>query len=339
MFGAVTQLTIDVTSIFNRQLIRNYTMFKNKLFQTAVVLLGMSVLWSGCAATAPAVKPTAPKRKVILSKGPKKRIAVVDFVNKTAYGRGRLGSAATDILINELVRSQQFIMIERDKLNQIMQEQGLGMSGVVDARTATKAGRVLGLNAIVTGSVSQFGVKTGGMDFGFYKKKQQTVETTVDIRVVDASSGQILLAESGQGLAETATSEVLGMGGRVGYDETLAGKALRSAIVKLINNIIQSMQASEWSGRIAQLESDTVYLNAGRQVGLELNDKLDVFRPGKEIIDPATGLSLGFTQSKIGQVMVTGFFGKNGAIAEIVSGTGYQIKFKINDIVKLTKEE
>ncbi len=314
-------------------------MSKNKLFQYVGILLGTSLLWAGCAAAPQVVKPVVPKRKVILSKGPKKRIAVVDFVNKTAYGRGRLGSAATDILINGLVKSQQFIMIERDKLSQIMQEQGLGMSGVVDAHTAAKAGRVLGLNAIVTGSVSQFGVKTGGMDFGFYKKKEQVVETVVDIRVIDANSGQILLAESGQGIAVTTTSEVLGMGGRVGYDETLAGKALRSAIVKLIDNIVQSMQASEWSGRIAQLEGGTVYLNAGRQVGLELNDKLDVFRPGKEIIDPATGLSLGFTQSKIGQVNVTGFFGKNGAIAEIVSGTGYQIKFKINDIVKLEKEE
>ena len=304
------------------------------------VLLGVAVLFSGCAASAPALKPEpAPKKKVILSKGPKKRIAVIDFSNKTAYGRGRLGSAATDILVNELVKSQQFIVVERDKLKQLMQEQGLGMAGVLDARTAASTGKVLGLNAVVTGSVSQFGVKVGGMDFGFYKKKQQTVEAVVDIRVIDVNTGQILLAESGQGTAVTSTAEVLGMGGRQGYDETLAGKALRSAIVKLIDNIIQSMQASEWSGRIAQIDGETIYINAGRQVGLALNDKLDVFRQGKEIIDPATGLSMGYTQTKIGRIKITGFFGDNGSIAEVDRSTGYQIKFKINDIVKLAEEE
>lgn len=308
-------------------------MNKNKLSKSLISFLGLILLFPACASTTPKPAEPVPTRKVILSKGPKKRIAVVEFVNKSAYGRGRLGSAAADILTTELVKSQQFIVIERAKMSQIMQEQGLGMFGVVDPRTAAKAGRVLGLNAIVTGAVSQFGVKTGGMDLGFYKEKQQTAETVVDIRVIDVNTGQILLAENGQGLATTGTSEVLGMGGRAGYDETLAGKALRSAIVKFIDNIVQSMNASEWSGRIAQVDGNTIYINAGKQVGLSINDKLDVFRPGKEIIDPVTGLSMGFTQSKIGQLVVTGFFGENGSTAQPAIGSNFQI----NDIVRIAK--
>ncbi|MBI5787252.1 MAG: hypothetical protein HZA78_00155 [Candidatus Schekmanbacteria bacterium] len=305
---------------------------KNKLKPLILLLSAGIVIFSGgCAATKEL--QAEPVKKVILSKGPKKRVAVIDFENKTAYGRERLGSSAADILTTELVKSQQFIVIERAKLNQIMEEQGLGMSGVIDPKTATRAGQILGLNAIVTGAVSQFGIKSQGTDVGFYKSKLQIAETAVDLRVIDTGTGQILLAETGQGSATTETSEVLGMGGRAGYDETLAGKALRSAIAKFIDNIVQTMRAGEWAGRIAQVEGGTVYINAGQQVGLAINDKLDVYRPGKEISDPVTGLSLGFTQSKIGQVQITGFFGENGSTAVPVVG----VNFQTNDIVKLAQ--
>lgn len=300
----------------------------SRLFMVFSLLFLVSLI--SCAAK---VKEEAPSPKVILSKGPKKRIAIIDFENKTAYGRGRLGTAAADILTTELVKSNQFIIIERDKLSKLMEEQGLGMSGALDPRTATKTGKILGLNAIITGSISQFGIKTGGLDVGLYKKKQQTAETTVDLRVTDATTGQILFAESGEGTAVTTTEEVLGLGGRQGYDETLAGKALRAAIIKYIDNILQSLTYSEWNGRIAQVEGNTVYINAGQQTGLEVNDKLEVFRPGKEIIDPSTGLSLGHTQTKIGELLVNGFFGDNGATAQPLIGRDFQI----NDIVRLAK--
>ena len=68
--------------------------------------------------------------------GPKRRIGVVEFENKTAYGQGRLGGAASDILITELVKSGKFIVVERDKMNKIMEEQKLQAQGTVDSQTA-----------------------------------------------------------------------------------------------------------------------------------------------------------------------------------------------------------
>src|SRR5688500_18386666 len=79
----------------------------------------------------------------------KRRVGVVDFLNKTKYGEARLGSAASDVLITELVKSGKFIVVERSRLETLMGEQKLGMSGAIDATTAAKVGKVLGLNAIV----------------------------------------------------------------------------------------------------------------------------------------------------------------------------------------------
>jgi len=296
----------------------------------AIKIFSLCLLIVGCAGAA--VTKTS-ELKTISSIGPKKRVAVVDFKVKSRYGAGRLGQAAADMLITELVKTKQFIVVERDKLKLLMKEQSLGMSGVVDPKTAAKAGKILGLNAIVTGSVSETGVKTDGTDIGIYKRKTQSAEVTVDVRVVDVNTGRIILADSGKGTAEKTTEEYLGLGDRASHDETLADKALRAGIVQLLDNIIQQMAETEWSGRVAQVDGNTLYINAGRETGIEIGDVLDVFHPGKEIIDPSTGLSMGFTENLIGQATVTGFFGEDGSTAVPNSGIGFQS----NDIVRLKK--
>ena len=82
-----------------------------------------------------------------------------------------------------------------------MSEQKLGMTGAVDPTTAAKVGKILGLNAIVTGAISEFGTSTEGSEYLIAQSKRQVVKATVDIRVVDAETGQVLYADSGSGLA------------------------------------------------------------------------------------------------------------------------------------------
>src|SRR5208282_5219665 len=165
--------------------------------------------------------------------GPKRRVGVVDFVDKTAYA-GRLGTAASDILITELTKTGKFIVVDRDKLDKLITEQQLGISGAIDPNTAAKMGKILGLNAIVTGSISQFGVSTTGADYLLFQDKKQVADATVDIRVVDTETGQVLYADSGEGKSTSANAQFLGMGTRGGYNETIEGEALRAAISQLV---------------------------------------------------------------------------------------------------------
>ncbi len=72
--------------------------------------------------------PAAPAARQITHKGPKLRVGIVDFANKTSYGAGRLGTSASDILTTELFKTGAFILVERTQLNQVLKEQGLGQS-------------------------------------------------------------------------------------------------------------------------------------------------------------------------------------------------------------------
>jgi len=252
--------------------------------------------------------------------GPKRRIGIVSFENKAPYAQARIGATATDILVTELVKSGKFIVVERDRLDKVVGEQKLGQSGAIDAGTAAQVGKVLGLNAIVTGSVSQFGVKKEGKDFIISQSKQQIVECTVDVRVTDAETGQVLYADSGKGIVRKASGKFLGMGNQSKYDETLEGEALRAAIVKFVDNIISQVNQKPWSCRVAEVEDGAIYLNAGLESGIQVGQKLKVFSQGREIKDPTTGLVLGRTEKEIGTIKIASYLGDNGAVANLISG-------------------
>jgi curli biogenesis system outer membrane secretion channel CsgG len=255
------------------------------MYRLPVVLtLSLTLLLPGCNPS------TSVKQKQAMTidtnktlAGLKRRIGVVDFQNKTTYGANRLGTSASDILITELAKSNRFIVVERDKLDKLMEEQKLGMSGAIDPGTAAKMGKILGLNAIVTGAISQFGETTEGSEYLITQSKRQVVKCTVDIRVVDVETGQVLYADSGAGLARKHTGGVLGLGTRAGYDETLEGEALRAAIVKFVNNIVDQVSKKPWSCRVADVDGHSVYVNAGHNSGLPIGQKLTAYHIGRPI--------------------------------------------------------
>jgi curli biogenesis system outer membrane secretion channel CsgG len=303
---------------------------------------------AGCATSPPitgpsdtASTPAASLRRpdaapgTIVSKGPKKRIAVIRFQDKSAYGRGRLGGAVQDILITELSKSGMFILVSRGgDMDLILDEQDLAKSGTIKAGTGPATGEVLGLNAIVTGAVSQFGVKQKSATYLVGASKTQTAEATVDVRLIDATTGQVVYADSGNGVYEESSTQVLGVGGAKGYDETMEGKALRAAISKFIDNLVQRMGAMEWSGKVAAVDADEITVNAGRKTGLAVGDRLAVFGEGREVIDPDTKVSLGRKPGREkGEIAVTGFFGEDAAVCRKVRGEG----FAVNDIVRLAR--
>ena len=246
-------------------------------------------------------------------------MAVVEFENKTAYG-ARLGTAAADILVTELGRTDRFLLIERAKMSRILEEQKFGLTGAVDSATAAKVGKLLGAAAIVTGAVSQFGVKTEGTELLIAQSKRQVAEAVVDVRIIDAETGQILYSESGKGEVKTKTGTFLGLGSRSSYDEALEGKALRAAIASLAGNVAAKLSGIVWSCRVAEVEGRSFYVDAGRRSGLEIGTALEVFHLGAAIKSPTTGVVIGHKESRLGRAKVVRYLSEDAAIAEMVEG-------------------
>src|ERR1700756_2548684 len=140
----------------------------------------------------------------------KKRLAILNFEYGTVqssvaaiFGSDQdVGKGISDLLVQKLVQDGKYSVIERNALDKILAEQNFSNSDRADATTAAKIGKVLGIDAIIIGSITQFGrddqhTNVGGGGYGLGKfglggvgtSKAKTV-VGISARMVNTSTGE-----------------------------------------------------------------------------------------------------------------------------------------------------
>lgn len=275
----------------------------------------------------------------------KKRIAVFDFEDKTDHrvrwwrgGQG-VGQGMADMCVTALVKSGNYTVIERDKLSQLMQEQGLGASGAVTGQTAAQLGKLLGVELAVFGAVTEFGYlehKTGGRAPIPTPLKTKSVRVgvtrtaarvAVDVRLVNTSTGEIIAAETvvgeesktGVSVSDARTS----FQNQASFDESLVGKATRKAVDGVIEKIDSHAGEVQWQGSVVKTDATEVIINAGSIAGITIGDVLTIYSKGEALVDPETGLDLGSEETKIGTIRVVADMAQGKASrCAVISGSG-----------------
>lgn len=214
-------------------------MEKRGLFMISLAI-GLSVLFSAC--TTIETQDTQVKSYTRLDK--QASVAVIDVANRTKYGARTLSDAAAEILTSELLRSGNFIVVERQRLDEILKEMEIQVSDMADNDTAARVGKILNCTYLLTGTISNFGVSTEGVDMIVAKQKVQTVKTEVDIRMIKVETAQIVYSAYGQGITKKTITSGLGVGGSGGYDESLAGETLRIAMGNAVELLTKYLKAN-----------------------------------------------------------------------------------------------
>lgn len=132
----------------------------------------------------------------------KKQLAVLNFDFSTvdigiadrAYGgKQNLAIRISDKLITALLNLGSCQVIERSQLEKIMYEQNLGISGRIDASTAAKVGKILGVDSLIIGNVSVFELK--GMPKGkndtLWDPGDMSAHIAVNYRVINTTTAQV----------------------------------------------------------------------------------------------------------------------------------------------------
>jgi len=259
--------------------------------------------------------------------GKKIRVAVVDFANNSTWSwwGDKLGEAANDEFVTQLVNSGEFSVIERQKLQSILSEQGLGASGAVTASTAPKIGKLLGVQLIFTGSITAFSIKTTGGGFGGIGGSFTKAESKLDVRMIDTTTGEILLAAEGAGNKKMGGVGIKGFNFEQNYDQGVAQEALRPAIEQVTQKVLaQKDKLAELapvsgSGKVLKVASPTqVYIDGGQEGGINVGDVFQVYHVTDEIKDE-DGNVLDTVTARVGEIIVTKVLSKS-AIAETKSG-------------------
>ncbi len=176
----------------------------------------------------------------------KPRVGVLRFTNQVAGNsfwvwNPRVASELQDMLISELVSTKAFRVLERKEIDAVISEQDLSQSGRVSKETAVKAGKLLGAQYLIAGTVTAFEMSqsTGGR-IGFkgisIGGKKTKVYIAVDVKVIDTETGEIVDAKT---IEAKAKGGGIGVGLSLGdlsfsgsdYKKTPVGKAIRACII------------------------------------------------------------------------------------------------------------
>ena len=314
------------------------------------------------AAAAPAAAP-APAQ----AGGRKKRVAVFDFdfatvqtASAAAFGQNiDVGKGISDLLVKYLVQDGTYSVIERKALDKVLAEQNFSNSDRANPASAAKLGKLLGVDAIIVGSVTQFGNETkntgagggggglGGFGLGGFHHSNSKAIVNVDARIVDIDTAEILGVASGHGESSRSSTSLLGGGGNwhgwgggnvdfgsSDFQQTILGEAVKKSVEDMSKGLIDDapklqIRTVVVSGLVASVDGGVIVLNVGAKAGVKVGDQLSIERITKEIKDPATGAVIRRLSSPIGVVRVTDV-DDISAVATPVSGSG----FKVGDAAK-----
>ena len=269
----------------------------------------------------------------------KRKIAVGRFTNETKYGSGlftdknydRIGKQASDILSSALTKSGKFIVLERPDLNKLEAE-----SALIGLTPEEFKANLVGVDALLLGSIVEFGRKDTGEVVLFSRSRKQLAHAKVNIRLVDPRTGHVFFSEDGSGEASLDSVTILGLGDRATFDSTLNDKALSAATANLLDKLINRLSDKPWTSGVLSVDNNKILISGGKRQGLKIGDRLLVMVPGKVIKSPQTGFNVQLPHKQVGELEIERFFGDSetneGSICRVVEGdipnTDHIIQFK-----------
>jgi curli biogenesis system outer membrane secretion channel CsgG len=249
-----------------------------------------------------------------------------------------VGKGIADLLVDKLVADGVYSVIERKQLDKIIAEQNFSNSDRADASTAAKIARILGVDAIVIGSITQFGRDdkktdvgggalggvTGRFGVGGLRKTQSTAVVQITGRMIDTSTAEILASSSATGESSRSGTGVLGSGGSAygvggagldmkssNFGATILGEATGKAVKDMATQLEAKASALptvvvQISGLVADAAADgTIIINVGSKGGVKVGDTLAIKRKVRDLKDPATGKVLRTIEDPVGSIKIT----------------------------------
>ena len=332
-----------------------------------LVAASFFVVPAGAQTSAPANTASATPSVSGGPAGRKKRVAVFDFdyatvqtASSAVFGTNvDVGKGISDLLVRHLVQDGTYSVIERQQLAKILGEQNFSNSDRADANSAARIGKILGVDAIIVGSVTQFGNDNqntkvggggggwGGFGVGGFSHKKSKAVVQVDARIVNIDTAEIMGVATGKGESSRESTSMLGGGsnwhgwgggavdfGSSDFQQTIIGEAVNQAVTQMSTELVADApklvaRTVSVEGLVAAVDGGQIVLNVGAKAGLKVGDQLTVRRVTKEIKDPSTGQVIRKLTSDVGVIRLTDV-DDISSVGAPVSGSG----FKVGDEVK-----
>jgi curli biogenesis system outer membrane secretion channel CsgG len=200
------------------------------------------------------------------------------------------------MLETQLLQVGRFQVYERNRLDQILSEQGLQNSFSANG-TGIK---IDGIDYLIYGAITNYTSNLETFNTGNFSTQKLITRFGVDIKISDTLTGEIRRAESILVTMDTGSAISTN-----DFEQTnLSNSSLADAQRKAAKLSAAVLTESIFPIRVVDVDNGEIYLNYGDSI-LSLNDELRVVREGREIIDLDTGISLGSRETEIAKIRIT----------------------------------
>jgi curli biogenesis system outer membrane secretion channel CsgG len=245
-------------------------------------------------------------------------VAVVGAEDRSAGHAGvDLTEALTTMLTLALSDSGQFIVLSRDQIAAVIQEQDFANSGrVAQAGAAAETGAIIPAQVLVRAVITEFdpGTSSGGQGLrieGFeLDMGREGGHMAVVVEMINATTGEVIATErtvgtpsgSHTGLGYSSSSWGIGLDDA---ERDAIGRILQITVDNCVEAIARGLRSTPWEGAVVTSRGGEVYINAGQNAHIREGEVFVVYDPGEALIDPATGLNLGSVESEVGLIEVS----------------------------------
>ena len=252
----------------------------------------------------------------------RKKIALLSFFNEAPFGGEDLAIQATEEFRREVMRSKDYL-VDPTAAQIFGSSKEIYSGGGVKLAQLTRKAKMAGVNLVVFGRITDARIRQASDEIGFVRKTKALAETKVEIKVFDVISSKELMSDVVDGTVHDdnfrfyVTEEEENMA----YRQDLLRYSTRVAVRKFLPRLLQVGGKLDWTGRVAKIIGTKIYVNAGRESGVNIGDILKVITEGQEIYDPETGALIGVSKGDVkGTLEVMDYFGPDGTIAILHSG-------------------
>lgn len=248
----------------------------------------------------------------------KKKVLITHFDDRTDSDQEVFGDWLAERLMKEMTqRDSQILFIDYLMVKEFLEKREGSLTDVGTPEVLKILSEVFGIHAIVQGELTGPYVFTA-------KGTQDHPETStailkIEVKLIDTFTGKILKTISAQNAIHPTKQ------GGTFSDEKAKGRAFDLILPDLGRSLSRELERLEWFCRVAKVEGDEVYLNAGKLSGLKVGDVMEIIRPGKS----------GERGESRGRIQISTVFGMDASIGRLIQGKTPQEE----DILKLVRRE
>lgn len=239
----------------------------------------------------------------------KRRVLILPLADTTNYKEEHLDELTTKKLISRLENSGTIIAVDPHVLNL--------SSDPLSPEVMKTLNQLYGIQAVVKGTLSDLYASTSKVE-GASDKEVSFALAKISLDIYDTETGKLLRQMSARNpfFLSRENGDM--------SSERAKVKAIDLAIELIADDLLSKLLSLDWHARIASVEGDRVFLNAGRLSGLQKGDRLEVYSPGTEVIDKTTNLPLGRTKGNYrGEIEVAELFGVDASWAKIAKAGSF----------------